>query len=98
MTNMKKLNNHLANVVGLLQDGDYHDGTSMGAMLGMTRSAVWKTIKKLQQYNVPIDSIKGKGYALKESFILLDAIKIKQQVKKNDIDIVVLEQIDSTNH
>lgn len=74
----KKLNPSLVKLVALLSDGEYHDGNTMGDQLQMTRSAVWKTIKKLEQYGVKIDSIKGKGYALDETLILLDHASIKK--------------------
>ena len=61
---IKKLNANLVKVVGILNDGKYHDGTTIGAKLSMTRSAVWKTIKKLQNYNIKIESIKGRGLCI----------------------------------
>jgi len=93
---MRKFNNNLLKVVSLLQDGAYHDGTSIGKTLRITRSAVWKAIKKLQDYQVMIDSVKGKGYALKQALILLDANKIKPQLK-NDVELMIFESIHSTN-
>ncbi len=78
---IKKLNANLVKVVSILNDGGtYHDGTTIGEKLRMTRSAVWKTIKKLEHYAIKIDSIKGKGYALLEPLILLDKNKIKKNV------------------
>lgn len=94
---MKKSHPNLANIVRMLSDGDYHDGTSMGAALQMSRSAVWKTIKKLQQVGVCIDSVKGKGYALKEPLRLLEQKYIQTQLGNEDIDILLFESIDSTN-
>jgi BirA family biotin operon repressor/biotin-[acetyl-CoA-carboxylase] ligase len=81
----------------MLSDGAYHDGTTMGEKLSMTRSAVWKSIKKLQNYGIIIDSIKGKGYAMREPLLLLDAEKIKQLSKTPFIDLAIFENLDSTN-
>ncbi len=92
----KKLNTNLSSVVALLNDGDYHDGTTMGDQLGITRSGVWKVIKKLENYGVKLDSIKGKGYAMLEPLILLDPKKIKKQLYAN-IDLVCFESVSSTN-
>ncbi|MES2217126.1 MAG: biotin--[acetyl-CoA-carboxylase] ligase [Pseudomonadota bacterium] len=94
---MKKLTAGFTNLVAILNDGHYHDGTTIGDKLKITRSAVWKTIKKLQAYEIKVDSIKGKGYALLEPLILLDPKIIKQGVAAKKINIEVFETIDSTN-
>lgn len=91
------LNQNLVKLVHLLQDGQYHDGTSIGKILNITRSGVWKLIKKLEQYQVDFTSVKGKGYQLNESLILLDAEKIHAALGKIPLKIDVLEKVDSTN-
>jgi BirA family biotin operon repressor/biotin-[acetyl-CoA-carboxylase] ligase len=108
----KKSNKNLIKIVNILQDGQYHDGTTIGHALQMTRSAVWKAIKKLQTYGIKFDSIKGRGYALLEPLILLEADKIKENLehenhKKHEnhkdhkyhekIDISVFESLDSSS-
>ena len=94
----KKLNANLIKIVDMLNDGQYHNGSTMGDMLNMTRSAVWKTIKKLAAYDVKIDSIKGKGYALLEPLILLDPKKIKKKLDTEKVDITIFESLSSTNN
>lgn len=94
---MKKLNENLIKLVALLNDGQYHDGDSLGAALHMTPSAVWKAIKKLQAYGVAVDSIKGKGYALPVACELIDGKEIKKRIKPEKADISVFESIASTN-
>jgi BirA family biotin operon repressor/biotin-[acetyl-CoA-carboxylase] ligase len=96
---MKPLSPNLTKLVKLLNDNQYHDGTTIGKALKMTRSAVWKTIKKLEAYGFQIESIKGKGYALKESIVLLDPplIKKKLRLKNNNAEIIIFENIDSTS-
>ncbi|MBX3708304.1 MAG: biotin--[acetyl-CoA-carboxylase] ligase [Gammaproteobacteria bacterium] len=93
----KKLNVNLVKVVSILNDGEYHDGTTIGKKLRMSRSAVWKIIKKLESYNIKIDSIKGKGYALLEPLLLLDVNKIKKNITNKKIDFSLFESIHSTN-
>ncbi len=44
---MKKLSAGLSQLVAILNDGHYHDGTTIGEQLKITRSAVWKAIQKL---------------------------------------------------
>ncbi len=94
---MKKTNKTLLKITSLLNDQEFHDGTSIGDKLNITRSAVWKAIKKLETYHIPIASIKSKGYALLEPLILLDSQQIKNSLKTKNTPIEVLEKIDSTN-
>lgn len=92
-----RLNANLVKMVHILSDGEYHDGTSMGVKLKMTRSAVWKAIKKLENYGVKIESVKGRGYALLEPLTLLDVARIRKKLSHAKIDFTVFETVDSTN-
>ncbi len=92
----KQHNASLVRLVQCLQDGQYHDGTLLGNELGMTRSAVWKAIRKLTGLGVNIHSLKGKGYAMQEPFILLDAAEIKAALDV-PCTLSVFESIESTN-
>lgn len=94
---MKKLNANLINLINILKDGEYHDGNTIGKHLRTSRSAIWKSIKKLQNYGVQIDSIKGKGYALREPLVLLEKNKIQSQLKNENIEIIIFESVHSTN-
>ncbi len=94
---MKKTQSSLNSVVSILNDGKYHDGTSIGKKLGITRSAVWKAIQKLVSYGIAVDSIKGKGYSFIEPLILLNEETIKRSVNDMNLQIEVIECIDSTN-
>jgi BirA family transcriptional regulator, biotin operon repressor / biotin---[acetyl-CoA-carboxylase] ligase len=94
---MKSLNANLVRLVELLSDGEYHDGTSIGYQLDITRAAVWKIIKKLEQYEVRLTSVKGKGYRLESPLILLNQKKIKSRLNYRPIQLDILEKVDSTN-
>lgn len=94
---MTALNKNLSKLTVLLSDGEYHDGTSIGKALNITRAAVWKLIKKLEQYDIPISSIKGKGYRLEAPLILLDSNKIKHALSMPSIALTLLEKTDTTN-
>ncbi len=98
---MKKLNSNLLKIVNILNDTQFHAGDEIGNKLGITRSAIWKAIKKLNKYQIKVTSIKGKGYAMQEPLVLLDDKKIKQVLDpaiKKDIDLTLLETTDSTNN
>lgn len=94
---MKKTSDKLAKLIELLNDEQYHDGTSIGEQLSITRAAVWKVIKKLVAYEIPIKSVKGKGYILEEPLILLNQNKIKHFLKTKSIQLELLEKTASTN-
>lgn len=92
----RKLNTNLVKMVTILSDEAYHDGNTMGEKLKMTRSAIWKAIKKLENYQIAIDSVKGKGYALREPLLLLDAAKIKRGLDEK-VELEIFETMGSTN-
>lgn len=94
---MKIVSHHLQKLVTLLEDGQYHDGDTLGHELGLTRSAVWKLVQKLISYGIHIHSIKGKGYALCEPLILLDKKYIQENLHKKNIHLEIYELVDSTN-
>lgn len=94
---MKLLATNLVKISKILSDLNYHDGDSIGKKLGVTRSAVWKNIQKLEEYGIKISSIKGKGYQLEEQLLLLDAEEIIKEVANPKIKIEVFEEINSTN-
>lgn len=95
---MKNTNEKLVEICNILNDLNFHDGTSIGAKLNISRTAVWKWVSKLQSYGIEITKVKGKGYLLKEPLILLDAKKIETLLKSEHFIIDTVESIDSTNN
>ena len=51
-------------------------GNALGDDIANDAQRSLENDKKLERYDVQIDSVKGKGYALCEPLILLDANKI----------------------
>ncbi|AAO90523.1 biotin--[acetyl-CoA-carboxylase] ligase [Coxiella burnetii] len=94
---MKNSQNHLAQIVALLNDRRFHPGTAIGQALNISRTAVWKTVQKLKKYEIPITADKSKGYRLERPFLLLDPQKIKNAVQAEPVRIDLFEQINSTN-
>lgn len=92
-----KLSKNLVLLSRILSDLLYHDGETIGSKLSITRSAVWKYIKKLIEHGVEIASVKNKGYAFKESLLLLDQEFITKEIDNPNIELDVLECVDSTN-
>jgi len=57
-----------------LSDGDFHSGEDIAAHFKVSRTAIWKQIKKLNaMLSSDIASVSGKGYQLSESMAVLNA-------------------------
>ncbi len=80
----------------LLADGHFHSGSELGQTLGVSRAAIWKKIKKLQEQGVAIQSVTGKGYQLSEPVTFIDEQRIKLELPAYR-NIFVFDQLDSTN-
>lgn len=93
----RKFNANLLEIANMLSDGQHHAGDVMGSELGVTRAAIWKGVKKLQEYGIKINSVKGKGYALLEPLILLDVSKIRLLLNNKKLTMSLFESIPSTN-
>ncbi|USE37785.1 bifunctional biotin--[acetyl-CoA-carboxylase] ligase/biotin operon repressor BirA [Endozoicomonas sp. SCSIO W0465] len=63
-------------VLELLADGGFHSGEALGSVLGISRTAIWKKLKMLEQLGLQIDSVKGRGYRLHPGIELLDSERI----------------------
>jgi BirA family biotin operon repressor/biotin-[acetyl-CoA-carboxylase] ligase len=88
-------------LVAVLSDGKFHSGDELGLHFGVTRSAIWKAVKKLPELGLEIHSVRGKGYRLSDTITLLDeksflkslAVANRSKIK----ELEVLGCIDSTN-
>jgi BirA family biotin operon repressor/biotin-[acetyl-CoA-carboxylase] ligase len=88
-------------ILQLLKDGEFHSGESLGERLGVSRTAVWKQLQKLETIGLQLESIKGTGYRVPAGFELLDQQQIRDQLavsanlQPNHLEI--FQSIDSTN-
>lgn len=87
----------LRDLLTILSDGNFHSGEDLGNQLGVTRAAVWKQLKKLELLNIPLSSVKGKGYRLSDAIELLDHAAIVQKVDGRLDCLEVLLNTESTN-
>ena len=71
----------------ILADGEFHSGESLGEMLGVSRTAVWKQLKKLDALGLDCHSVKGRGYRLPGGINLLQ----KSQLQSMFSDVVAAE-------
>jgi BirA family transcriptional regulator, biotin operon repressor / biotin---[acetyl-CoA-carboxylase] ligase len=49
-------------LVTLLADGEFHSGAQLGAQLGVSRTAVWKALGKLEELGAEIHAVPKRGY------------------------------------
>jgi BirA family biotin operon repressor/biotin-[acetyl-CoA-carboxylase] ligase len=80
-----------------LSDGQFHSGEALGEALGVSRAAVWKQLKKLDELDIPYSSVKGKGYRLHDPIELLDQPAIMSTVSQRLDCLELLLDVDSTN-
>jgi len=59
-------------LLNILSDGNFHSGETLGAELGVSRTAIWKHVQSLQQLGLDCHSVSGKGYRLSAPLELLD--------------------------
>ncbi|MCZ0866992.1 bifunctional biotin--[acetyl-CoA-carboxylase] ligase/biotin operon repressor BirA [Dasania sp. GY-19] len=59
-------------LITILSDGEFHSGEALGLALGISRTAVWKQIKKVEALGLKLESIKGRGYCLPGGLNLLN--------------------------
>lgn len=90
-------------LIKILSDGKYHSGTDLGDQFGVSRAAIGKSIKKIEQsFGLSIFGVKGKGYRLSNALTLLDENVIRSSLNKQTLkqlsQLEVYFDIDSTNH
>ncbi len=83
-------------LVRALANGELHSGEELGALLGVSRTAVWKQLKKLESIGLTVQSVKGAGYRLEKRLDLLDATALAQSIG-GDCRVSVEPCIDSTS-
>ncbi len=88
--------NRLIDVLNRLSPTFSVSGTQIAKELGITRAAVWRRIKHLQDLGVEISSDHGKGYKLQSNFEKLDAAAIKK-ISPNSISLDIVWNTTSTN-
>lgn len=92
----------LVEVLKILADGEYHSGEEIGRHLGVSRTAVWKQLQKLEALDLVIETVKGRGYRLPGGLDLLDAERIRALLSPEAAlalgELELLSLVDSTNN
>lgn len=89
-------------ILEVLADGAVHSGEELSGVLGVSRTAVWKQLRRLQDdTGLKIESIKGKGYFLRGGIELLSRSQIVDLLSPAArpllVEFCLLGQTDSTN-
>ena len=88
-------------VIRVLSDGAFHSGEQLAHRLRISRSAVWKHLRRFQAGGLEIFSVPGRGYRLAAPLDLLDAADIQARLsavsRRQLAGIAVLDEVDSTN-
>ncbi len=78
----------IRSLLSILADGQFHSGQELGAELKVSRSAIWKQMRKLEDFGIEIYSVKGRGYRLPGGLDLLD-----EELFRQGLDDVVGTQL-----
>ena len=89
-------------VLSLLADGRFHSGEELARVLGVSRSAVWKQVGRLQtDLGLDISAVRGRGYRLSAPLELLDPAILRAELGRMASDsleqLTVLPSAASTN-
>ncbi len=85
-----------------LGDGRFHSGEALATQMGVSRGAIWKSLKKFEQeLGLDIQSVRGRGYRLERplEFLDLDVIQpnLNQLTRSCLTTIEIHESLNSTN-
>jgi len=82
----------------ILQDGRFHSGQELGALLGISRSAVWKHLQRLElALGIQLYKVPGRGYRLAEPISLLDIESSTAVLNQLGWGLKAMDSTDSTN-
>ena len=85
----------------LLANGEFHSGQDLANALGVSRTAVWKQLQKLEGLGLAIESVKGRGYRIPGGIELLRESQVRAGLNERGAallsELVVAEAVDSTN-
>ena len=73
----------IGDLIRLLGDGGYHSGEQLGIRFGVSRTAIWKQLKKLEALDIPLEAVKGRGYRLARPLELLDGQAIIAELSRD---------------
>lgn len=70
----------VARLFAKLADGEFHSGEALAAQLDVTRSAIWKAVRTLEELGAPVHAVRNRGYRLPAAAEPLDPQHIRAQL------------------
>lgn len=90
----------LAALLQMMSDGDFHSGEELGKALGVSRAAVWKALRRLEESGYPLQRVRGRGYRIPAGARLLNLDVIRSGLPASLVTGLaweLLDSVDSTN-
>jgi BirA family biotin operon repressor/biotin-[acetyl-CoA-carboxylase] ligase len=87
-------------LIELLSDGQVHSGAALAEKLGVSRTAIWKQIRRAINKGADIATIRGHGYRLVSRVDPLNRALILDGIapdRKEVLALTLLDEVDSTN-
>ncbi|MCD8097278.1 MAG: biotin--[acetyl-CoA-carboxylase] ligase [Lachnospiraceae bacterium] len=84
----------------LRQADDYVSGQQLCSRFGVSRTAVWKAIRQLQEAGYEIDAVNNRGYRLLSAPDLITAEEMESRLHTSFMgrNCICLDSVDSTNN
>lgn len=82
-----------------LADGQFHSGEALAQHFKVTRATIFNALEHAKSLGVEVFSVRGRGYKLPRSILLLNKEAILQAVgeQREWFNVVVLDEVGSTN-
>ena len=88
-------------ILQFLADGRFHSGADLGRRLGISRGAVWKHVRQIENLGLEVHAVRGRGYRLPHGLELLENQKVTAAMTPEARDrlagLEVHTEVDSTN-
>lgn len=85
----------------MLADGEFHSGQDLAQALGVSRTAIWKQLNRLQDLGLELESVRGLGYRIPGGLDLLEPPVIRRALSPPAAtllrELVIEPSVDSTN-
>jgi BirA family biotin operon repressor/biotin-[acetyl-CoA-carboxylase] ligase len=87
-------------LLALLADGEWHSGDRLAATLGVSRTAVWKSVRTLGGRGLRVERMRGRGYRLVCPLDPLDPVRLARVFREavgSGARVDLREVVESTN-
>lgn len=92
---------NVVDILSVLADGEFHSGQELGQAMGVSRTAVWKHLRKLDDLGLELESVKGRGYRLQGGLDLLNQEAILRGLSESSAEFIsrfeIFNSTESTN-